>query len=196
MVSHNYLGAKISCSNPKLAKHPCYRSILWSRPQFFFSFSTSNQELLDAPVIVCQLLVTSPAGRLCKGHTLLSVAGDTWEATPSVDSLCWYVWSLCWVCDLFFVSCVHSHFYLACYQSPTCPDSTFCFSFCSWPTILSRSFWWNYWVAIGNFLPPFRTLKGLFHFKVALVLSFVSFPTSNPEINGFMFQGNVCKLKR
>lgn len=44
---------------------------------FFFLSPPVNQELLDAPVIVCQLLVTSPAGRLCKGHTPLSVVGDT-----------------------------------------------------------------------------------------------------------------------
>lgn len=42
----------------------------------FFSLSTGNQELLDARVIVCQLLVTSPAGRFCKGHTLLSMVGE------------------------------------------------------------------------------------------------------------------------
>lgn len=159
---------------------------------FFFSFSTSNQELLDAPVIVCQLLVTSPAGRLCKGHTLLSVVGDTWEATPSVDSVCWYVWSLCWVCDLFFVSCVHSHFYLACYQSPTCPVTPLSGSH---SVLGPESFVCHFdgiigWPS-GTFCHPLEPSKGLFHFKVALLLRFVSFPTSDPEINGFMFQGNV-----
>lgn len=157
MASHDYLGAKICCSNPKLAKKLCFmdRSFDPGR-SFFFPFSAGNQELLDAPVTVCQLLVTSPAGRLCKGQTLLSVVGDTWEATPSVDSPCWYVWSLCWVCDLFFVSCVHSHFYLACYQSPTCPVTHSVLG----PQSLIGHFWWTYWVAIGDFLPPFRTLKG------------------------------------
>lgn len=138
------------------------RSFDPGRSLVFFSFSAGNQELLDAPVIVCQLLVTSPAGRLCKGHTLLSVVGDTWEATPPVDSLCVGMCGVCVECVTFsFLSCVHSHFYLACYQSPTCPATPlFVPHSVHGPQFLVCHFWWNYWVAIGNFLPPSRTLKG------------------------------------